>query len=164
MRRRSRAVLFAAAGIGFASATAASAAPSPVGEWMVANGQAIIRIVDCGGQYWGLVAWEKNPGGTDVNNPNPALRNRPTLGMPILLGMTSSAAQPTWSGQIYNSQDGRTYAGRVSLAGPATLHVEGCVLGFLCGGEDWRRVNGGAAMAASGRSGGRTAAVAKEPA
>lgn len=147
-------------------AAAAVAAPSsPAGEWMVAKREAIIRVVDCGGQYWGLVAWEQNPGGTDARNPNPALRNRTTLGMPILLGMTPRAgAQAAWNGEIYNSEDGRTYDGRISLTAPDTLRVEGCVLGFLCGGEDWHRVNGTTAMAASGKQrAGQTASIAKEP-
>ena len=127
------------------SATALGAS-SPAGEWMVANGKAIMRVVDCRGQYWGLVAWEQSPGGVDVNNPNPSLRTRSTLGMPVLLGMAPAGGQATWSGRIYNSQDGRTYDGRIRLAGPDTLHVEGCVLGFLCGGEDWRRVSGAHAV------------------
>ena len=133
---------------------------------MVAKGEAIIRVVDCGGQYWGLIAWEQNPAETDSKNPNPALRNRSTLGMPILLGMTPRAgAQATWNGQIYNSENGRVYDGRITLAAPDTLRVEGCVLGFLCGGEDWHRVNGSTAMAAAGkRKAGVTAAIATEPA
>jgi uncharacterized protein (DUF2147 family) len=142
----------------------AAPAASPAGEWMVAKGGAIVRIVDCAGRYWGLVTWEQRPGGIDDKNPNAALRNRPTLGMPILLGMAPSGGSATWSGQIYNSEDGRTYSGRISLAGPDKLRVEGCVLGFLCGGEEWRRVTGAAAMAAGrGVSGGATASAAKEP-
>jgi uncharacterized protein (DUF2147 family) len=141
-----------------------SAAPSPAGEWMVAKREAIIRVVDCGGQYWGLVAWQQKPGGVDAKNPNPALRSRSTLGMPILLGMTPRAgAQASWNGQIYNSEDGRTYDGRISLTAPDTLRVEGCVLGFLCGGEDWHRVSGNTAMASSRPRAGATAAIAKEP-
>ena len=43
-----------------------------------------------------------------------------------------------WSGRIYNADDGKIYASKVSVAGPATLKVEGCV-GTLCGGEEWTR-------------------------
>jgi hypothetical protein len=45
-----------------------------------------------------------------------------------------------WNGQIYNSSDGHTYDANISLSAPDVLRVEGCVLGFLCGGEDWTRV------------------------
>lgn len=137
-----RAVLAGAAllmGLGSAAAQApASPAAAATGEWMVEKGYAIIRIVDCSEQMWGVVTWEKTPG-IDDKNPDPAKRGRPTLGMPILLGMTPSGDN-RWSGEIYNSQDGHTYSANISLADPDTLQVQGCVLGFLCGGEKWRRV------------------------
>jgi uncharacterized protein (DUF2147 family) len=144
-----RARLLCGAGLLFGLLGSASAAPGPAGEWMVAKGQAIIRIVDCGGQYWGVVAWEKDPSGTDAKNPNPALRSRSTLGMPILLGMRPSG-QGAWNGQIYNAEDGRTYGGHISLQGPNTLSVQGCVLGFLCGGETWTRVGPPIPVSAAG--------------
>jgi uncharacterized protein (DUF2147 family) len=43
-----------------------------------------------------------------------------------------------WSGQIYNADDGNSYASNISLTGPDSLKVEGCV-GALCGGENWSR-------------------------
>jgi hypothetical protein len=95
---------------------------------------------------WGVVAWEAKPG-TDVKNPDPNLRSRPTLGMPILLGMAPSKQgswdnnkSKKWEGQIYNSEDGHTYSASISLVDPHTLRVQGCFLGFLCGGENWTRV------------------------
>ncbi len=122
-----------------AQQTAGSTPPDPTGDWLVANKYARIRIADCGGQMWGVVQWEAQPG-VDRKNPNPNLRNRPTLGMPILLGMTRSKPN-AWEGQIYNSQDGHTYSASITLQDPSTLRVEGCFLGFLCGGENWTRVD-----------------------
>jgi len=122
-----------------AGAAEAAPLPDPTGEWMVEKGYATIRIVDCNGQFWGVVASEQNPGGVDKNNPDPRLRSRPTLGMPVLMGMKPSN-QNEWSGEIYNSQDGRTYSASISLLGQDRLKVQGCVLGFLCGGENWTRV------------------------
>jgi hypothetical protein len=58
--------------------------------------------------------------------------------MPILLGMTPSKTN-RWDGQIYNSEDGHTYSANISLVDPNTLRVQGCFLGFLCGGENWTR-------------------------
>ena len=43
-----------------------------------------------------------------------------------------------WSGQIYNADDGNTYNSHISVSGPDTLRVEGC-MGALCGGENWTR-------------------------
>ena len=113
-------------------------APGATGEWLVAKQYARIKIADCDGRLWGVVAWEAQPG-VDSKNPDPNLRTRPTLGMPILLGMTPSQTN-RWDGQIYNSQDGHTYSASISLLDPNTLRVQGCFLGFLCGGENWTRV------------------------
>jgi uncharacterized protein (DUF2147 family) len=117
---------------------AANPPSDPTGEWMVAKQIARIRIVNCNDQLWGVVSWEGRLG-IDGKNPDPRLRGRPTLGMPILLGMTRTKANQ-WDGQIYSSEDGRTYSANISLADPDTLKVQGCVLGFLCGGENWTRV------------------------
>lgn len=137
----------------------ALAAPEdPTGEWVVEKGYATVRIVDCSGQYWGVVAWEKVPGNTDKNNPDPKLRGRPTLGMPVLLGMKPSKPNE-WSGDIYNSQDGRTYSASISLLRPDALKVQGCVLGFLCGGENWTRVPPESSPAAKPAAGSKTTAT-----
>ena len=112
-------------------------AGGPAGIWRVEDGKAMIRIVDCGGQYWGVVAWAKTPG-TDSKNPDPALKTRSTLGMPVLLGMRAGG-QGKWTGHIYNAEDGQTYEGHISLTSANALRVEGCVLGIMCGGETWSR-------------------------
>lgn len=116
---------------------AGSPLSDPAGEWLVAKQIARIRVVNCDDRFWGVVSWEARAG-TDAKNPDPRLRSRPTLGMPILLGMTRTKPNQ-WDGQIYNSEDGRTYSANISLADPDTLKVQGCVLGFLCGGENWTR-------------------------
>ena len=119
-------------------AFARNGAPDPTGEWRVADGKALIRVVDCGEALWGVVAWAAKPG-RDVHNPNPALRGRPTLGMPILLHMRPADERGRWEGEIYNAHNGQTYDASIALSSADTLHVEGCALGFLCGGEDWTR-------------------------
>jgi uncharacterized protein (DUF2147 family) len=129
-----RIVLFSATLL--AAATPASAA-EPIGEWLVKDASARIKIDNCGDALWGVVAWEKEPG-TDEHNPDPAKRTRPTLGMPILLGMKPGEAN-RWDGDVYNAENGKTYSSHISLVSPDVLRVEGCVLGFLCGGEDWTR-------------------------
>jgi uncharacterized protein (DUF2147 family) len=117
-----------------------SASADPTGDWLVADGVAHIRIADCDGRMWGVVSWSQQHG-VDQNNPDPAKRSRSTLGMPVILGM--QPAQPNrWEGEIYNSENGKTYQGRIILTSPDTLRVEGCVLGFLCGGQNWTRVKG----------------------
>ena len=120
-----------------AAVAAPSPTPDPTGEWLVADKIARIKIADCSGRMWGVVSWESKPG-VDSQNPDPKLRSRPTLGMPILLGMARSGPNQ-WDGEIYNSENGKTYSASIALQDANTLRVQGCVLGFLCGGENWTR-------------------------
>ena len=115
-------------------------AADPTGDWRVADGVANIRVAQCNGNMWGVVSWEKTPGGRDKNNPDPALQGRATLGMPILLNMKKKPGVDAWEGQVYNAKDGQTYSSTIKPVGADQLEIQGCVLGFLCGGETWSRV------------------------
>src|ERR1041384_3454527 len=115
-------------------------AADPTGDWQVADGVANIRVAQCNGNMWGVVAWEKLRGGRDKNNPDPAKQSRATLGMPILLAMKKKAGAEAWEGQVYNAKDGQTYSATIKPAGNDQMEIQGCVLGFLCGGETWTRV------------------------
>jgi uncharacterized protein (DUF2147 family) len=142
-------------------------AVDPIGEWLVADGVAKVKIDNCDNRLWGIIAWEKEPGGLDQNNPDPAKRRRPTLGMPILIGLQQTA-QNRWDGEIYNPQNGKNYTANISLASPSVLRVQGCVLGFLCGGQEWTRVQSEASAAAPaktvGSSGAQKPVAAPKPA
>jgi uncharacterized protein (DUF2147 family) len=141
--------------IGLLLAATPALAADPTGEWLVANGHAKIKIENCGKSLWGVISWESEPGGHDTNNPDPSKRERPTLGMPILLDMKPSEPNK-WDGHVYNAENGKTYDANISLSSPDVLRIEGCVLGFLCGGEDWTRVSApaDAQNPASGRTAG----------
>jgi uncharacterized protein (DUF2147 family) len=76
----------------------------------------------------------------DANNEDPALRNRPILGLQILTLIPSNEPL-TYDGAIYNPEDGKTYSGYVQVLGPDTIRLNGCVLyNIICRGEDWTRV------------------------
>jgi uncharacterized protein (DUF2147 family) len=115
-------------------------AADPTGDWMVADQVANIRVAECNGSMWGAVVWEKTPGGRDINNPDVALQSRPTLGMPILIDMKKKTGVDQWEGQVYNGKDGKHYSSTIKPVGLDKLEIQGCVLGFLCGGETWTRV------------------------
>jgi uncharacterized protein (DUF2147 family) len=116
-------------------------AVSPVGEWLVEDGEARIRIEECANNLCGVVSSAKNANETDRKNPKPELRNRPIIGLPVLLDMKPAAVN-RWEGRIYNAKNGQTYTAHISLIDPERLRVEGCVFGgFICGGQNWTRVN-----------------------
>jgi len=135
-----------------AIATAFLAAPSaraqgagePTGVWLTQAGDARVRVSKCGGGICGVIVGLKDPidpatgkPQVDDKNPNPALKKRPMIGLPLFSGM-QPAGPNKWSGQIYNADDGSTYASSVTAISADSLRVEGCV-GALCGGETWTR-------------------------
>lgn len=114
------------------------------GTWLTQAGDARVKVSKCGAGICGVVVWLRQPTDTDTGqpavdnkNPNPELAKRPIVGLSLFSGMRADGAN-RWSGQIYNADDGRSYESHVSVAGPDSLRVEGCV-GGLCGGETWTR-------------------------
>jgi len=114
------------------------------GIWLTQAGDAKVHVSKCGGGICGVVVWLRDPTDpatgkpqVDDKNPNPSLARRPIIGLPLFSGMRA-AGPNKWSGQIYNADDGKSYASSISVAGPDSLRVEGCV-GALCGGETWSR-------------------------
>jgi uncharacterized protein (DUF2147 family) len=140
-----RSVLFAALLLLAPAFALAQPADDPTGTWLTQAGDARVRVSKCGGGICGVVVWLREPidpatgrPAVDDKNPNPSLARRPMIGLPIFSGMQPSAAN-RWSGQIYNSDDGKHYVSNISVAGPGALRVEGCV-GAFCGSETWSRV------------------------
>jgi len=128
----------------FAVPAVAQQGGEPGGIWLTQAGDARVKISRCGGGICGVIVWLREPidhatgkPAVDDKNPNPALARRPMIGLPLFSGMRPSGPS-RWSGQIYNADDGNTYASSVAMTGPDTLRVEGCV-GVLCGGETWTR-------------------------
>lgn len=135
-------------------------AAEPLGEWLVANGGARIRIEVCANALWGVISWVREPG-TDSQNPDPGKRDRSIVGVPILRNMKPAAANK-WQGEIYNSQNGKKYSGNITLTSDDVLRIEGCVLGgIFCGGENWTRVQTIGQTAPAQKSKGKQTAPAR---
>lgn len=110
-------------------ATTPAMAAAPIsGKWMTDDKDSIIEITPCGANMCGkvskfLIPVEGPP--FDRNNVNPALRNRPLLGLPILLALKEDGKQ--WLGQIYNPKNGKSYKSKVFRNTNGTLTVKGCI-------------------------------------
>jgi uncharacterized protein (DUF2147 family) len=142
---------------------APAAAASPLGNWLVEEQTAQIRIVDCGSALWGVISWEK-VSGRDTYNPDAALRERPLLGSAILLGMKANAQQTEWAGKVYNAQDGKQYDATVSSPDEQTLNMKGCLISFLCKTVTWTRVVDPTPPATQGKATNQKVAPKKQPA
>ena len=137
-------------------------AAEPMGEWLVADGSAHIRIEPCANALWGILSWVREPG-FDSQNPNPAKRSRSIVGVPILRAMKPVAAN-RWEGEVYNAKNGKMYSANIALVSDDVLKIQGCVLGGLfCGGENWTRVQPVSRPAPLPRPRDKTAAPAAKP-
>ena len=56
--------------------------------------------------------------------------------------MKKKSGVDQWEGEVYNANDGKTYSSTIKPIGSDKLEIQGCVLGFLCGGETWTRIAG----------------------
>lgn len=96
--------------------------------WLRDSGNARIQFAPCGNALCGSVVWLK-----DTNGPG-------ELGTRIFYDMKPAGAN-VWEGKAFNPEDGKTYSGKMTLAG-ATLTTSGCVFGgLLCKSVKWSRVN-----------------------
>jgi uncharacterized protein (DUF2147 family) len=122
-------------------AAPALAAEPVIGTWLTDAKDGIVEIAPCGAKLCGrlakMLAAPKGPL-TDRNNPDPSLRARQLVGLPVLTGF--AAEGEVWRGTGYDPKAGKSYATTLQRLGPNTLKVKGCVLGFLCRSAIWTRV------------------------
>ncbi|HKJ62684.1 MAG TPA: DUF2147 domain-containing protein [Hyphomicrobiales bacterium] len=119
----------------------AQKAEDAFGVWEHPDNGSHIRISKCGGGLCAKIIKVEDPSRTDVKNPNPAKRKRPIVGITIMSGAKKSG-EATWSGKLYNTLDGETYNGTVTVLSKKKLKLQGCVLGgLICQGPTWTRVN-----------------------
>jgi uncharacterized protein (DUF2147 family) len=111
-------------------AVPAQAATSVNGRWYTDKKDSIIEIGQCGATVCGKVAKiiAPTPDGkpaVDSNNPNPAMRKRPILGLTLLSDFKASGEE--WVGKIYDPRAGKTYSSKMKKLANGTLQVKGCV-------------------------------------
>lgn len=127
------------------AAAPAFAADPAQGVWLARGGAGAVSIAPCLGardQLCGTITWVRNPAlaaTLDANNPVPAKRVRPILGMPVLWGHRQTAPGRWAGGKIYDPNSGRTYDSRMSIQPDGALKVEACVT-MICQVQTWSRL------------------------
>lgn len=77
---------------------------------------------------------------TDDRNPDPELKKRKVLGLPIVV-LSKKVSPVRYEGRVYNPEDGNTYDGIVELADGETLKLTGCAYLIFCQSQEWKRVS-----------------------
>lgn len=122
------------------------------GDWVLADGSAVVRIEAQGpvlaARIVGLLRprfspidehGEEGSPRRDLLNPDRALQQRPLLDLEIAFGLIADDAG--WKGRIYDPTSGRTYHCRIRSLGNEYLEVRGYV-GFSALGRSmyWQRL------------------------
>jgi uncharacterized protein (DUF2147 family) len=120
----------------------AFAAEPVTGRWVTADKDGVILIAPCGKAVCGtldkfLVAPPEGLDQRDINNPDPKMRQRRLLGLPILSGFT--ADRDIWRGRIYDPKSGKSYRSIIRRKAANLLEVKGCI-GPFCQTQIWRSI------------------------
>lgn len=144
--------------LGLLAAPASAQQSSVMGTWLTASGVAQVRIGPCpdgaSGPICGYVVGLINPKGpdgkvvapeaaVDYRNPDPGLRGRKVIGMPLIWGFRKTSDPNAFEdGKIYNGENGKIYDANISLQPDGKLRLRGYV-GTPMFGETqvWTRVN-----------------------
>ena len=123
--------------------SAGTALADPSGLWLAQDG-ARVRVGPCGAALCATIAAPKSQVDpqtgqpwTDKNNPDPAMRNRSLVGVPVLYSLMPDGPG-RWSGRLYNIDNGQSYTSHLLELAPRTIRVEGCAIG-ICGGQNMSR-------------------------
>jgi uncharacterized protein (DUF2147 family) len=113
-----------------------ASAPTFSGDWLTADQSAVVRIGPCGASLCGHIVRVLASGapGSDVNNPDRALRSRPLAGVAVLSGFTPAGS----GGHAYDPKTGHSYRASLHLNANGTLRVTGCVA-IICQSQVWTR-------------------------
>mgnify|MGYP003549717073 CR=1 FL=1 len=108
--------------------TAHAAAPVN-GNWFSDNKDSVVTIGQCGAVVCGkiskiLAPTKDGKPAVDENNPNPALRKRPILGLELLSGFKDGGKE--WIGTIYDPRAGKVYKSTLTRLVNGNLKVKGC--------------------------------------
>lgn len=118
-----------------------------IGNWLVQDKKAKVRIFKRGSKYFGSIAWLKEPNnehGTpklDRENPEEKLRSRPILGLEMLRDFVYDEDRVWEDGEIYDPKNGKTYSCKMTLSEDnRTLDVRGYIgISLLGRTQIWTR-------------------------
>ena len=114
----------AAAAIAVGATAALAQANSPFGTWTRPSNGAKVSFYACGSNLCAKV----------ISSPTAGAAGK------VIMAGAQKTGDNAWQGDLLNTEDGKTYTGKVTLDGPKALTLKGCVLGgIICKGETWTR-------------------------
>ncbi|GMT44552.1 MAG: hypothetical protein IEMM0006_0384 [bacterium] len=88
-----------------------------VGVWLTQDKDSHVEIYKEGDKYFGKIIWLETPNDSitgkpklDDKNPDPALQNRPIMGLNLLSNFVFDGENEWENGKIYDPKKGKTYS------------------------------------------------------
>ena len=134
-----RKTVMAGAALALASAVWAQTAEDALGVWENPENKSHTEFYKCGDGVCAKIVKVADGQTTDDKNPDPAKRSRPIVGLVIMQG-AKKAGPTSWSGQLYNRADGKTYSGTLTVKSKTTVDLSGCVAAIFCKTTTFTRV------------------------
>jgi uncharacterized protein (DUF2147 family) len=105
------------------AAGAQTPAADPRGRWLVASGNLEVEVAPCGNALCGTVTRVIANRSMSRDGEMKPVDTRSPLGMQLLNNFVADG--DTWTGSVYNREDGKTYSARMSVntAGQLVLHA-----------------------------------------
>ncbi len=132
-----------------ASAYLSAQADKVLGFWLTEKGTSQVEITKgTDGKYYGKISWLEEPNEygkpkVDSENPDPALKDRLILGLPILEDFEYNKKNKEWvNGSIYDPDNGKTYDCFMWFDDDqSVLQIKGFVMGmrFLGRTTTWKK-------------------------
>jgi uncharacterized protein (DUF2147 family) len=116
-------------GLMLATSPAAAENLTPVGVWLHPDQRIQIEIAPCDDRLCAKIIWLKRPNDAqglprmDAKNSDPALCNRPLLGLEVLQGLRHAGENSWTDGKVYNPDDGKDYRALMSITADGGLRV-----------------------------------------
>lgn len=110
-----------------------------LGVWKTAGGRSEVEIFRCGDKLCGRIVGLLHPNymnskdgpvgtpKTDRKNPDPALRNRPIIGLQVMEGLTAAGDNQWERGACYDPESGNTYKCKMRMESPERLKLRGYI-------------------------------------
>jgi uncharacterized protein (DUF2147 family) len=119
-----------------------------LGKWLNEDQDGHIEVYQEGEKYFGKIVWLKDPidevtgkPKVDDENPDPALQDRPIIGLVILKDFVFDGDEEWKDGTIYDPKNGKTYDCYMHIDEDGVLKIRGYI-GFSWIGRSsyWTRV------------------------
>ena len=110
-----------------------------LGTWNTDGGDSRLEFYRCGDKICGKIIWLKVPNYIDSNdgpvgitkvdrkNPDPALRNRPILGLQVMKGLVAKGDNRWGNATCYDPETGKSYKCKMRLVSPDRLELRGYI-------------------------------------